>query len=224
MLLMGYLLTRSSFWEHAKLRVLVEVQNNNVEATKQELQLELEQARITAEAIIVENCSVESIVNSSADASLVFLQLTLKEGQIVDCDGELADKLLPQLPLVALVVAAQQIDLDAEPETGTAGLFADAEDSLAAAQKRHDVAEKEVQDLNSAIEETLQDLLKSRQQGDETASEKLYKHLASLRQQLDKATRRSAKADTKHDQEKQRLEKLRHKFHLNDPTSENPNE
>lgn len=224
MLLMGYLLTRSSFWEHAKLRVLVGVQNDNPEATKEALQRELEQARIDAEAVIVAHCGGESIVNSSADASLVFLPLTLKEGQIVDCVGELADDLLPQLPLVALVVAAQQIDLDAEPEMGAAGLLAEAEDTLAAAQKRLELAEKDVLALNTGIEETLQKLLTSRQQGDEEAIAKEYADLASLRQQLDKATRRSAKTETKHEQEKQRLGKLRDQYHLNDPATETQGE
>lgn len=221
MLLLGHLLTRSEFWEHAKLRVLVGVQNDNTEATKEALQLELEQARISADAVIVDDCSGKSIIQASADASLVFLPLTLKEGQIVDCVGELADKLLTQLPLVALVVAAQQIDLDAEPETGAAGLLAEAEDALAAAHNRLELAEKEVQELNTNIEETLQNLLTSRQQRDETASTKSYEELATLRKQLDKATRRSAKDDAKLEIEKQRLEKLREEYNLNEPTTEN---
>lgn len=224
MLLLGHLLTRSQFWENSQLRVLVAEENNDSDATKEALQLELEQARIDAEAVIVAHCGGDAIVESSADASLVFLPLTLKEGHIVDCVGELADKLLPQLPLVALVVAAQQIDLDAEPEAGTAGLLAQAEDDLAAAQNRLELAEKDVLELNTAIEETLQNLLTSRQQGDEEAIAKMYEDLATLRQKLDKATRRSAKADTKHDQEKRQLDQLREEHHLNEPSTENQTE
>ncbi|MCW8858359.1 MAG: amino acid permease, partial [Deltaproteobacteria bacterium] len=220
MLLLGYLMTRSAFWEQARLRVLVAEQNANPETTKQDLIQELERARISAEAVVVKDCSRTTIIDSSADASLVFLPLTLKKGQIIDCAGELADDLLPNLPLVALIVAAQQIDLEAEPEEGAAGLLAKAEDALAAAQKRLQLADKEVLDLNASIEKTLTELLTARQQGNEEETEILYAELAKLRQQLDKAIRRSAKAETKLEQEKNRLEKLREEYHLTEPSSE----
>ena len=50
-----------------------------------------------------------------------------KSGQIVDCVEDSVDNLLLQFPLVALIVAAQQIELNAEPEDGTAGLIAEAQ-------------------------------------------------------------------------------------------------
>mgnify|MGYP006928221953 CR=1 FL=1 len=130
----------------------------------------------------------------------------------------MADELLPKLPLVALIVAAQHIELDAEPESGTAGLLAEREDALAAAQKRQGQADKEVQELNTLVEETLKNLMATRQQGDEAGTAKSYQELAQARQQLDKATRQSAKAEAKHELEKLQLEKLREEYHLTDPT------
>jgi hypothetical protein len=214
MLLLGHLLTRAPFWEQATLRVITVKQNEDSEATTKALQLELEQARINAEAVIVDSDNHDAIITCCADASLVILPLSLKTGQVIDCCDVDAETLLPQLPLVALVLAAQQIDLDAEPETGAAGLLAAAEDALATAQKRVDSANKEVQELTTAMEETLHKLLTSRQQGEEDQLESLYEEIAKIRQQLDKATRRSAKADTKLEQEKLDLEKLQEQYHV----------
>ncbi len=218
MLLLGHLMTRAPFWEQTRLRVLVAEQNDDSEATEAELIKELDQARINAEAVVVQDCSGSTIIHHSADASLVFLPLTLKEGQIVDCVGEVADELLAKLPLVALIVAAQQIELDAEPESGAAGLLAEREDALAAAQQRQELADKEVQKYNALIEETLENLLSARQQGDDAGVARLYAELAQARQQLDKATRQSAKAEAKYDLEKRHLEQLREEYHLNEPT------
>ncbi|WP_321366300.1 amino acid permease [uncultured Desulfuromusa sp.] len=220
MLLLGYLMTRSSFWQHARLRVLVVEQDGNAVTTKENLVQELDRDRITAEAVVVKDCSRATIIDSSADASMVFLPLALKEGKIVDSNGEMADNLLPHLPLVALIVAAQEIDLDAEPESGAAGLFADAEDALSAAQKRQQNVDEEVLELNADLEKTLAALISARKEGDEKNAEILYAELAKIRQQLDKATRRSAKADAKLEQEKLRLDKLREEYHLNESTGE----
>ncbi|SDZ80741.1 transporter, cation-chloride cotransporter (CCC) family [Desulfuromusa kysingii] len=220
MLLLGYLMTRSDFWSHARLRVLVAEQDDNAEATKENLRQELERVRITAEAVVVKDCSAATIIASSADASLVFLPLALKEGRIIDSTGEMVDNLLPNLPLVALIVAAQQIDLDAEPESGAAGLLADAEDAVAAAQKRQQLVDEEIAELNAGLEKTLTTLIAARKDGNEEEAKTLYADLAKIRQQLDKATRRSAKADSKLEQDKERLEKLREEYHLNESTEE----
>jgi len=221
MLLLAHLLTRSPLWNRAQLRVLTTVQDGDPEATLEALEQELEQVRIAAEAVIVGDCSSATIVSSSADASLVFLPLMFKSGQLVDGMGEATDSLLPSLPLVALVIAAQQIDLDAEPEEGVAGLLATAEDAVNAAQGRAKSAEEEVGTADAAVEKILQSLLEARQQSvaeDEVAD--LYEQLAKARQQLDKATRRSAKAEAKLDGEKHQLEQLRKRYHLAQDSTE----
>ncbi|HEY5672193.1 MAG TPA: amino acid permease [Malonomonas sp.] len=214
MLLLAHLMMRSPSWEKAELRVLGAVQAEDPAATAEALRLELEQGRIAAKAVVVEDCSSATISRYSADASLVFLPLSLKAGQIIDCAGGAVDSLLAQLPLVALVVAAEQITLDAEPEEGSAGLLAEAEDALAAAQERSKRAEAEVQETSQAIEANLKALLEARQQGNEEAVAGLYAERATLHQQLDKATRRSAKAEAKLDWEQQQLDQLRKQLHL----------
>ncbi len=221
MLLLAHLMTRSPFWHQARLRVLTAIQDEDPVATTDALKLTLEQSRIKAEAVIVADFTSSTIIEHSADASLVFLPLILKAGQLVDSAGEAADQLLSQLPLVALVVAAQQIELDAEPEEGAAGLLAEAEDRLSANHKRVKQSEDEVQELNLAIDEELKKLLEARQKGaDEAELETHYIALTESRQELTKAFRRSAKAEAKLDHEEQHLEQLRKKYHLSEESEE----
>lgn len=220
MLLLAHLMTRSAFWAESELRVLRSVQGDSYEDTLEALQQDLEDIRIDAKAMIVDDFSSATIQRYSADASLILLPLTLKAEQLVDCSGISVDKLLPVLPLVALVVAAQQIDLDAEPEQGSAGILAEAEDKLNAAQERVKQSEEEVQTINQAIEDNLKALLEMRQHDNDEQRTKLYNKLGKSRQQLDKATRRSAKAETSLESEKRQLEQLHKKYHINDNAEE----
>ncbi len=223
MLLLAHLMTRSPFWEQARLRVLSAVQDEDRQATRTALQQELEQGRIRAEAVVVDDFSGASIVEASADASLVFLPLVMKAGQIFDGAGESADNLLPKLPLVALVVAAQQIELAADPEEGAAGRLAQAEDALSAAEQRVKQATAEVEETTATIEEKLKALLDARQHGAEAEDvARLYDELAKARQLSNKAIRRSAKADAKLELEKQQLGQLRKLYHLPDEPEEDP--
>jgi len=221
MLLLAHLMTRSPFWHQARLRVLTAIQDEDPAATAEALKLTLEQSRIKAEAVVVADFTSSTIIQHSADASLVFLPLVLKAGQLVDCAGEAANQLLSQLPLVALVVAAQQIELDAEPEEGAAGLLAEAEDRYSASLKRVKQAEEEAQELNLTIDAELKGLMEARQKGgDEKEVQTHYEALAKSRQELTKAIRRSAKAEAKLDQEEQQIEQLRKKYHLNEEPEE----
>jgi amino acid transporter len=221
MLLLGHLMTRSPFWSQARLRVLTAVQNDDPEKTEEDIKQELEQSRIMAEAVVVSDFKATTIVKHSADASLVFLPLTIKAGQIVDCTGESADHLLTQLPLVALMVAARQIELDAEPEEGAAGLLAEAEDRLSTSQKRVKLAEDEISELNLSIENQMESLMQARlQKEDETKVQNLYKKLSKSQQELAKIIRRSARAEARLDQDTMELEQLRKKYHLSDDDEE----
>ena len=214
-LLLAHIMTRSPDWARAELRVLTAVQDEDHESTASELRIDLEQARINAEAVVVEDWKPMTIINHSADASLVLLPLILKGGQIVGFEGESANRILEKLPLVALIVAAQQFELDAEPEEGAAGLLADAEDNLNAAINRVRIIEKEVEAANEALEEKFKAIVSAKQQDvkDENLAS-LYEELAKARRQLDKDTRRAAKAEAKLDMEQQQMNQLRMKYHV----------
>ena len=217
MLLLGYLMTRDSFWSNATLRVLVPVEDSNPQATKDALLEELENVRISAEAVVVENLETETIIAHSKAASLVFLPIELRGGTIFDRCGTQIDKLLPKLPIVAMVLAAQDIQLDAEPDAGIAGELAEAADLLAAAEQRVTGAETDLSKVKDAFEQGLKTLLAGRQEHlleDELGL--LHQELEAAKVDLDKATRRAAKADAKLEDAQNELEQLKEKYHLHD--------
>ncbi len=215
MLLLGHLMTRDSFWSNAKLRVLLPVEDNNPLATKEALLEELDRVRIAAEAVAVEDRETETMIAHSKTASLVFLPVNLKGGEIFDSSGTQVDHLLQQLPIVAMVLAAQDIQLDAEPDAGVAGQLAEAEDLFAAAEERVADAETELDKVRAVFDQSLKKLLEARQeQLPEEDLEALHQELETTKAELDKATRRSAKADAKLEDAQDELEQFREKHHL----------
>ncbi len=194
MLLLGHLMTRDSFWSNARLRVLLPVEENNLQATKDALLKELDQVRIDAEAVVVEDRETETMIAHSKTASLVFLPVELKRGEIFDKSDSQVDSLLQQLPIVAMVLAAQDIQLDAEPDSGVAGQFAEVEDQFAAAEQRVADTEEELDKVKAIFEQNLKALLEARQEKlSEEELDALHKELEAAKRELDKATRRSAR-------------------------------
>ena len=108
-----------------------------------DLQQELAEARITAEVEIAVRASAEAVIDYSADAAFVFLPLRLVGQRPVDLFGNPLEELLPSLPVVAFVLAAEDIDLDADPEEGKAGQLAAALDATADAEQGARHAEQE---------------------------------------------------------------------------------
>lgn len=115
MLLLGHLLTRSKAWDGAKIRVLADQrQGKSPEALADRLRAALEDYRIDAEVIV---CSVEAdqIVQWSRDSSLVFLPFSIHGERFHGPTGEVTE-LLRALPIVVLTLAAQDVDLGADPD------------------------------------------------------------------------------------------------------------
>lgn len=98
--------------------------------------------RIEAKALVVPSFEPKIVVETSQAAAMVFLPFTLRANQVTDAAGRSFDLSLPRLPVCALVLAAQDIDLDSEPEEGPAALIAAATDALEAAKKKAAKAEK----------------------------------------------------------------------------------
>lgn len=136
MLLFAYLMTRSDVWADATIRVLAVCPEPESEQTIENIRKILDDIRIEAklEAVIVPNA--EAVTARSKDASMVFLPFRLKGNQPLDPFGGFLEELLPQLPPVALLMAAEDIDLDAEPEEGKAADIAAATDALEDARKK----------------------------------------------------------------------------------------
>jgi len=204
MLLLAHLMTRNEPWDKTSLRVLTQGDHMPIEAEKEKLKKILEDVRIDAAAEIVENFEADTIVQQSADATFVFLPLKIEQNRIIDPTGKSFERSLPRLPVSALVMAAEDIDLDAAPEEGLAAQVARATDDLEAARKKAAAAEKVAADKKAALE-----ALNSRLEALEAkgvsgavpldAREDLKEEIKDAESGVEKAYRRAVKAKVKAD-------------------------
>jgi hypothetical protein len=204
MLLLAYLITRNDAWAEANVRVLATTHERKSKKSTEALQKVLEEVRISAEPEVVSKATTDSIVKYSADATLVFLPFRLRRNQLVDPFGNPMEDLLPRLPITAMVLAAEDIDLDAEPEEGKPAEVAAALDALTDAEKKAQDAEKEaVQALEAAekAENKVREMVAAAGPGADretmTHIEKATEAAEQAKTQADKAKRKAAKARAK---------------------------
>lgn len=197
MLLLAYLMTRSEDWDGAKIRVLAASHERASEETIEGLQRTLQEVRIEADPEIIKGASGNTIAEKSADAALVFLPFRLRGNQLLGPFDNHLDELILRLPIVALALAAEDIDLDAEPEEGEAGELATALDKLADAKKKAQEAGKEATEAAEEAEKKLQELesaITSREDEDIMGR---VKSTLEAKEKSSKAARRAAKAMAK---------------------------
>jgi amino acid transporter len=197
MLLLAYLMTRSEDWDGAKIRVLAADQDRASGETIEDLQKTLQEVRIEADPEIVRGANVDVIVENSADAALVFLPFRLRGTQVLGPFDHQVDDLILRLPIVALALAAEDIDLDAEPEEGEAGELAEVLDSLDDAKKKSQEAEKEAAETAKEAEKKLQELESAVASGEDEDIMARVKATLEAREKSSKAARRAAKAMAK---------------------------
>jgi hypothetical protein len=116
MLLLAHLMTRNEPWDKTTLRVLTQGDGRRIESEKEKLNKTLEDIRIDAVAEIVTSFDADTIVQQSADATFVFLPMKIEQNRILDPTGKSFERSLPRLPVSAVVMAAEDIDLDALPK------------------------------------------------------------------------------------------------------------
>jgi amino acid transporter len=204
MLLLAYLMKRNEAWEEATIRVLAATHERKSKKKTEELRKTLKEVRIPAEPEVVSKVTADSIEKRSADSTLVFLPFRLRRNQLVDPFGDAIEHILSQLSIVAMVLAAEDIDLEAEPEEGKPAEVAAVLDELADAQKKAREAEKEaIQGLETAkeAERKASEMMAAAGPGadKETMSdiEKAMEEAERAKAQADKASRRAAKAKAK---------------------------
>jgi hypothetical protein len=198
MLLMAYLMTRSDIWREAKIRVLATGYEDVSEETIRDLGKTLDEVRIEAEPEIVAKGNGDAIAGYSADSAIVFLPFRLRGDQLMDPFGGPLQDLLPRLPIVALGLAAEDIDLDAEPEEGKAGEIAAAHDALSDAEKKAKDAEKEATEAGEEADQTNREMQDAATSGaDEATITKLEAANKEAKEKAGKAARRAAKATAK---------------------------
>lgn len=159
MLLLAYLVSRADDWADTKIRLLSFVKaGQSSEQRRDELTEMLENFRIDAEPVVVDEPTAELIAEHSGKSALVFLPITIRGFRCYHpFGGEIAD-LLPSLRTVVMTLAAQDVDLDAEPESGAVGESAAAGDRVADAEaclKRLETIVKKADERAAAERESL---------------------------------------------------------------------
>ena len=198
-LLLAYLMTRSEEWEHTEIRVLAP-DNGEWDRAAKGLEETLEEVRIDAESIVIPNADLESMITLSADSSLVFLPFHFFGNTIMGPFKSRIEDIVESLPIVALVLAAEDIDLAAEPETGEVARTAEVMDRLAHAREKAEEAEKAVlkaQETMDKMEKELSKMMASAKPGlnseEMSKIERAAQEVDKAGEQLKRAVRKAAK-------------------------------
>ncbi len=209
MLLFAYILTRNSKWQDARIRVLDMVYEKSSEKTVADLEKTLSDFRINAVPEIVPTRDIKTVVAYSADAALVFFPFRLKNYTPLDPFGNPLDLLFSQLETAVSVLAAMDIDLDAEPDEGGAAELAAAKDAFYGALKKAENAEQEAEDASQLAEEKLIKLQAAAlSNAEEETVRRLNVDALSAKDAAVKAARKAAKWSAKVINYKKDLEKL----------------
>ncbi len=212
MLLLAYLITRSQPWQEAKIRVIASKKESSPTEALENLQKTIEEVRIDAEAHIVPMLDADTLIEESADAALVFIPFQIRNDRPLDPFGGILEETIFTLPACALVMAAEDIDLEAEPEEGKAADIAGALDAVAEAENRVRLAEKEFESTASAFESikgNLQRMLSDPTNvRDEAGLSALMKEVSGAEEKLGKAHRRFLREKTKADDAAREAEAL----------------
>jgi len=197
MLLLAHLMTRHKDWDEARIRILRTGRKKGADPQYGRLSTFLEDVRIEAEAVEIVNSDAETITAWSKDAALVFMPFQLRQNSSVDPFGGPIEDLLPRLPSTVLVLAAEDIDLDAEPEEGRAGEMAKAMDNLSDAEKKAQKAEKAAEKASREFDDKLKDLAKAQSTEDAARLDQAKKEAFVAEVEAEKAARKAAKAEAK---------------------------
>jgi hypothetical protein len=202
MLLLAYLATRHEKWTDAKIRLLAAGTKPEADRTIESLKEMLEDVRIEAAPEIVEDVDADTLAEYSADASLVFLPFRIRNDDVIDPFGNTMDKTLFLLPVTALVLAAEDIDLDAEPEEGEAAETAETLDALEDARKKAEAKAKEAAKATEAAEKAREEAEKLTAESKDVEADlktKAEKTAEEAEKQAVKMARKAAKAAAKAD-------------------------
>ena len=199
MLLLAYLTTRNKDWEGSRIRVLAPGFEHPTEDSMAVFRQKLENYRIEAEPETVFNARASNVIGYSQGSSLVFLPFRLQGNRPVDPFGQPVEEILADLPLTALVLAAEDVELEAEPEEGKAAEIATAADALADAVKHANEAKKDAKAAAAALADAKEKLRQHIQTNaaDAANTAALEASIKTAEKHAAKMARRSAKATVK---------------------------
>ncbi len=198
MLLLAHLISQSEEWNDARIRVLSAQKEASADMPSESLESFLDDVRITAEPLELESVDAEAVVQHSQDASLVLVPFQIKADRALGPFDQPVMNLIERLPSVALVLAAEDIDLGAEPEDGKAGEMASLMDQVTDAQKKAKKAEREAEKASHTLDEKL-DRLSEAQDVDTDVEEiqKIQSNVNEAELEAKKSSRKAAKAMVK---------------------------
>jgi amino acid transporter len=208
MLLFAYLMTRTELWARATIRVLTVGEASDLNESIELLEQQLDDARIPAKPIIIPDMQPETVIKNSGGTDLVFLPFRIKQSMLTDASGFSLERVLTRLPPVALVMAAHDIDLDAEPEEGTAGQLAEAMDQLQDAEKRLASAQEHLQKSDKQLLTARAQLEIPVDSKEEFDPAKLNKQLGEAEAEVEKSSRKVAREQAKVDEARNRVSEL----------------
>lgn len=208
MLLLAHLITRDPEWEDARIRLLGICCSDDLTQTLDGLRATLDEVRISAEPVLIENTDDAAVVENSHNASLVFLPFQLKGNHPLGPFGNPLDELLEPLPVSILVLAAQDFDLDADPEEGDAAQMARAQDTLEDAERLAELTANDVRTLEEMLRARREALADDEVDTPTDPDEAEAKALRVLERQLEQARRRAARMAAKLESARREAEAL----------------
>ncbi|MEO6030525.1 MAG: hypothetical protein ABIP61_01275 [Burkholderiaceae bacterium] len=117
MLLLAYLMTRSNDWRGASIRLIDAADPALSEDHQRQALIDrLGDMRIRADVVIVADRDQETVVSTSRSSAMVFLPFRVHAGRFYSPFGWEVGDALPLLPITALVLGAQDVDLEADPD------------------------------------------------------------------------------------------------------------
>ena len=195
LLLMAYLMTRTETWIDASIRVIAAASpDEGMEATQDDVQHMLADVRIDAEVRIIDTADANSVVAQSADATIVLLPMRLKGDQPLEPFGGPIEDLVSRLPVTALAIAGEQIDLTAEPDEGQQGELAALLDQAEDLERRAKEAENIAAQAAEAAETAVQLLWEAASRGTHDELDQLRKQADEARAAATESARKAAKA------------------------------
>lgn len=207
MLLFAYLITRNKLWEKAEIRVLFEKNNDSSTDTPGIIGQLLDDARIPASPHAVDDMKPDSVITMSSTSDLVFMPFRFSHSLLTDVSGYSLERVLTRLPPTIMIMAAENIDLDAEPEEGSAGELALALDELHDVENRLKRAEKRLQ-KNKELVVHLETQISQLSPEEQAASAQLERQLATAHRAVELSFRKVAKAEVRRDDALDSLKKL----------------
>lgn len=190
MLLLAYLMKRNKEWSNAEMCIWISGSRKDSEAGRKHLRQILEEVRIDAEPKTVESAKIDTVAQKSKGAAMVFIPFSMQKSGPVGPYGVFLDTVFSRLPIVALVIAAEDIDLGAEPEDGKPGEIAAAEDAAADFEKKARDAESKAVKLAETAKSKLREL-ESMNKGDE--NEERRKELKQAVREAEKLEKEAVK-------------------------------